>query len=411
MRGGGDRLHRPAQRDDRPHGREDLGPARGGGGGRPRGARDARAPRRRERDRAGGGEDRLPRDAQGGGGRRRQGPAARGLAGGAPPRPRPRALRGAWRLRRRQRLSREGDRAPPARGDPGARGPPRPRRPPLRARVLDPEAAPEGDRGKPVPPSHPRAAGEDGRARGGPREAHRLRQRGDARVPRGRGPRSLVPRDEHASPGRAPGDRDGDRRRPREGADPDRAGRAAGVPAGGPPPARARHRVPRLCRGPRRRLPPEPRHDPRAARAGWPRRARRLGCLRGLDGPHRLRPAPLEAGGLGGEPGRGRAPHAPRGRGVPGGRGQDDAPLVRARARPPRLRGRGLRHVVPRHGARGGKTRRGREVEIAVAVAAIRAYEERRAARQSPVAGPAVASAWGAAGRREAHGRRLGSQG
>jgi acetyl-CoA carboxylase biotin carboxylase subunit len=58
-----------------------------------------------------------------------------------------------------------------------------------------------------------------------------------------------------------------------------------------------------------------------------------------------------------------------------------------------------------------GKTRRGREVEIAVAAAAIRAYEERRAARLSPVAGPAAASAWGAAGRREAHGRRLGSQG
>ena len=58
-----------------------------------------------------------------------------------------------------------------------------------------------------------------------------------------------------------------------------------------------------------------------------------------------------------------------------------------------------------------GETRRGREVEIAVAAAAIRAYEERRAARLSPVAGPAGASAWGAAGRREAHGRRLGSQG
>jgi acetyl-CoA carboxylase biotin carboxylase subunit len=58
-----------------------------------------------------------------------------------------------------------------------------------------------------------------------------------------------------------------------------------------------------------------------------------------------------------------------------------------------------------------GKTLRGREVEIAVAAAAIRAYVERRAARRSPVADPAGASAWGAAGRREAHGRRLGSQG
>ena len=58
-----------------------------------------------------------------------------------------------------------------------------------------------------------------------------------------------------------------------------------------------------------------------------------------------------------------------------------------------------------------GKARRGREVEIAVAVAAIRAYEERRAARLSPGAGAAAASAWGAAGRREAHGSRAGEPG
>jgi acetyl-CoA carboxylase biotin carboxylase subunit len=50
---------------------------------------------------------------------------------------------------------------------------------------------------------------------------------------------------------------------------------------------------------------------------------------------------------------------------------------------------------------------RDREVEIAVAVAAISAYEERRAARSSP-GRDATASAWGAAGRREAHGSRGG---
>jgi len=50
-------------------------------------------------------------------------------------------------------------------------------------------------------------------------------------------------------------------------------------------------------------------------------------------------------------------------------------------------------------------------VEIAVAVAAISTYEERRAARRSPGNGGATASAWGAAGRREAHGNRVGSQG
>ena len=58
-----------------------------------------------------------------------------------------------------------------------------------------------------------------------------------------------------------------------------------------------------------------------------------------------------------------------------------------------------------------GKARPGRVVEIAVAVAAIRAYEERRAARRSPGNGGATTSAWGAAGRREAHGNRAGSQG
>ena len=42
-------------------------------------------------------------------------------------------------------------------------------------------------------------------------------------------------------------------RGPREAADPDRAGRAAALPAGGPAPARPRHRVPGLCRGSRRR--------------------------------------------------------------------------------------------------------------------------------------------------------------
>ena len=59
-----------------------------------------------------------------------------------------------------------------------------------------------------------------------------------------------------------------------------------------------------------------------------------------------------------------------------------------------------------------GKDRPGRVAEIAVAAAAIQAYEERRAARLSPPgAGGAAISPWGAAGRREAHGGRLGSQG
>jgi acetyl-CoA carboxylase biotin carboxylase subunit len=58
-----------------------------------------------------------------------------------------------------------------------------------------------------------------------------------------------------------------------------------------------------------------------------------------------------------------------------------------------------------------GRAHRGREVEVAVAVAAIRAYEERRGARPAPGHGAAAASAWGAAGRREAHGSRVGGLG
>jgi acetyl-CoA carboxylase biotin carboxylase subunit len=50
-----------------------------------------------------------------------------------------------------------------------------------------------------------------------------------------------------------------------------------------------------------------------------------------------------------------------------------------------------------------------RRVEVAVAAAAIRAFEERRASRVEP--GGGGAPAWRAAGLREAHGSRLGSQG
>jgi acetyl-CoA carboxylase, biotin carboxylase subunit len=55
--------------------------------------------------------------------------------------------------------------------------------------------------------------------------------------------------------------------------------------------------------------------------------------------------------------------------------------------------------------------RAGREVEIAVAAAAISAYEERRSRRRSPAGSGAAVSAWSAAGRREAHGCRAGGQG
>jgi len=49
-----------------------------------------------------------------------------------------------------------------------------------------------------------------------------------------------------------------------------------------------------------------------------------------------------------------------------------------------------------------------RRVEVAVAAAAIRAFEERRVARIDPGGG---VPAWRAAGLRDAHGNRLGSRG
>ena len=97
----------------------------------------------------------------------------------------------------------------------------RPLRPPGRARVLDPAAASEADRGGAVARDRRGDARQDrrhGRRRG---EGLRLRLRRHRRdAPRG-GRRVLLHGDEHAPPSRAPGDRDGLRRRPREGDDRD----------------------------------------------------------------------------------------------------------------------------------------------------------------------------------------------
>ena len=79
----------------------------------------------------------------------------------------------------------------------------------------------------------PRAALPDERApklRGVARkaiESDRLHRRRHDRVPARQGRQLLLHGDEHAHPGRAPGDRDGARRRPRARADPDRGRRAA----------------------------------------------------------------------------------------------------------------------------------------------------------------------------------------
>ena len=114
----------------------------------------------------------------------------------------------------------------PRRG-PAARRPARQPCRPRRARLLGPAPPPEARRGVAVargrPTSMRAALFESARRVAGTR---RLPQRGDGRVPRRRGRRPLLPRDEHAPPGRARRDRARDRARPRGMADPDRGGRA-----------------------------------------------------------------------------------------------------------------------------------------------------------------------------------------
>ena len=89
----------------------------------------------------------------------------------------------------------------------------------------------------------------------------RVRRCGNVRVPHRRGRHDLVPRGQHAPPGRAPRLRGGHRHRPRAGAVPHRGGRHA---RGRRPRAgRPLDRVPHQRRGPRSRVPPGSRPDPR----------------------------------------------------------------------------------------------------------------------------------------------------
>ncbi len=77
------------------------------------------------------------------------------------------------------------------------------------------------DRGEPVALRHPGAARAHGRPGRGPRRSRRgYLNAGTLEFLVDAGPQSLLPRDEHAPAGRAPGDGDGHRPRPREAADP-----------------------------------------------------------------------------------------------------------------------------------------------------------------------------------------------
>ena len=135
-------------------------------------------------------------------------------------------------LRRRPRLHREVRRGAAPHRDPGARRRARQRRLPERARVLDPAPPPEGDRGGAVAVHQRRHAHGDGRAGGGAGQGGEVPERGHGGVRRRQGPELLLPRDEHAAAGRAPGHRVHHRARPGRADDPRRRRREAAVHAG-----------------------------------------------------------------------------------------------------------------------------------------------------------------------------------
>ena len=249
------RLHRSQSEGDRRHGRQDReqeGRRRGQGLDRAR-------PSRRDRGRRSCGEDRrrdrLSRDDQGLRRRRRQGHADRaieqrgrgGLCAGA--------LGGEVLVRRRPRLHREVHRRSTPHRDPGARRQARQRDLSRRARMLDPAAQSEGDRGIAEPAARRRDPRADGDAGGRPRQGRRLRFRRHRGIRRRTGQELLLPRDEHAPAGRASRDRARHRHRSRRADDPRRRRRAARDRAGRRRAQRVGGRVPHLCGGPLPQLP------------------------------------------------------------------------------------------------------------------------------------------------------------
>ncbi len=138
-------------------------------------------------------------------------------------------------------------------------------RPPRRARLLGAAAEPEDRRGVAGTIGHAGAPRPDGRCGAGGGRGRGLRQCRDGRDAPDRHGRVLLPRDEHASPGRAPGDRGRHRARPRGRPARDRGGRDPGRPRsrGLAVDERPRSRGAALRRGPRVRLPSRDR-SPRA---------------------------------------------------------------------------------------------------------------------------------------------------
>ena len=248
----------------------------------------------------------------------------------------------------------------PRRGRPPCRGPgpvrrARRRRPPRRARLLDPAASPEGARGVAVARGRRPACGQPRRVGADARAGGRLRERGHVRVPRRRPRRPVLPRDEHAAPGRASRHRARDRARPRRRPAADRGRRTARLRCRRRAADRPRGRGPALCRGCRGRLPAGDGPDRASALAG---RRGDPGRRRDRAGKRHRRPLRPDAGedrrvgtgpagclrSTGGGPRRDRRPR------------RRHEPPVPALARPPAGRAGRARLAPTRSSASGRRT-------------------------------------------------------
>ena len=159
------------------------------------------------------------------------------------------ATRGRGGLRRRRRLHREIRRAPTSHRVPDPRRSPRRRRPPRRARVLDPAPPSEAARRGAIGRGHREDAAQAGRRGRRCRARRAIHQRRNLRIPARRQGQFLLPRSQHAHPGRASGHRGHHRRRHRQRTDSDCGGRAVVVQAGRRHLHRPRDRVPGQRRG------------------------------------------------------------------------------------------------------------------------------------------------------------------
>src|SRR3989442_1183074 len=257
----------------------------------------------------------------------------------------------------------------------------------------DPAAPSEADRGGSLRGGPPRAAATSERGRDRGRGRGRLPGRRHHRVPARAERRVLLPRDEHAAPSRAPGDRAGVRRGHRARAATGRPRPAVARPRRRAPAPRPRPRVPHHRRRPVQQLPPGDRRDPVPPDAVRPRGALGWGDRGGQRSDAVLRPVARQAPRVGRHPGDGIATDAARAARARD-RGHPVVPgLPSARHGGPRFPARRLRHHVSR--ARGlAPARYGRATRADPA-----ARRRRRAARRAAARGGAIAATDGTAAR------------